>query len=130
MACPLHDVARAPEVDDGTREHEQVAVPWPAPRFGERVARLAGAQVAAKQHLVAHDPAHELRGEPPLPGRSGPTAFGATLAEQVHEVTDDAGPVRVVPEDGPGTHRYRPRVTLAARHLASPEPNEPRALSA
>jgi predicted HD phosphohydrolase len=62
VACLLHDVARSPLLpQDG--DHERVAAQWLAPRFGERVAWLAGAHVAAKVHLVATDPSYVLSEE-------------------------------------------------------------------
>lgn len=58
VATLLHDIAHSPAVDDGTGEHDRVAREWLEPRFGERVAWLAGAHVAAKLHLVATDPTY------------------------------------------------------------------------
>lgn len=62
VACLLHDLARSPLVED-RGHHEIVAGKWLAPRFGSRVAWLAAAHVAAKQYLVASDPAYQLSAE-------------------------------------------------------------------
>jgi predicted HD phosphohydrolase len=57
LAAALHDLAHSPLfADAAARHHERVAADWLAPRFGERVAWLAGAHVAAKRYLVATDP--------------------------------------------------------------------------
>jgi predicted HD phosphohydrolase len=56
LAATLHDLARSPLFSgSATRHHERVASDWLAPRFGERVAWLAGAHVAAKRYLAATD---------------------------------------------------------------------------
>jgi predicted HD phosphohydrolase len=56
LAAALHDLAHSPLFSGiATHHHERVAADWLAPRFGERVAWLAGAHVAAKRYLAATD---------------------------------------------------------------------------
>src|SRR5580698_7993498 len=60
-AALLHDVARSPlvRVDYPDVEHEIAASKWLTPRFGDRVAWLAHAHVAAKIYLVANEVGYE-----------------------------------------------------------------------
>jgi gamma-butyrobetaine dioxygenase len=63
VACLLHDIARAPAVagvqyDAPGEHHGEAGSRWLTPRYGERVAWLAEAHVAAKRYLVATDPAY------------------------------------------------------------------------
>ncbi|HVU72558.1 MAG TPA: HD family phosphohydrolase [Mycobacteriales bacterium] len=60
LAALLHDCGRAPAVASAHAgvPHEQSARAWIGERFGERAGWLAGAHVAAKQHLVATDPGY------------------------------------------------------------------------
>lgn len=60
LAALLHDCGRSPAVAAAHPgvPHEQSAAAWIGSRFGERAGWLAGAHVAAKQHLVATDPAY------------------------------------------------------------------------
>jgi predicted HD phosphohydrolase len=59
-AALLHDVARSPLVAPQYPDlpHELAAAAWLRPRFGERVAWLAGAHVAAKLFLLEVDPGY------------------------------------------------------------------------
>lgn len=55
----LHDIAHAPALDaEPGKPHDLVAEQWLLPRFGPRVAWLAGAHVAAKRYLAATDPSY------------------------------------------------------------------------
>lgn len=61
IACPVHDIARAPAVAgipyNGPREHHgEAGARWLTPRVGARVAWLAEQHVPAKRYLVATDP--------------------------------------------------------------------------
>jgi predicted HD phosphohydrolase len=59
LVAALHDIGHSPLLGGpGVEDHTGLARDWLAPRFGERVAWLAGAHVAAKQHLAAVDPAY------------------------------------------------------------------------
>jgi predicted HD phosphohydrolase len=59
LAAALHDIGHSPLLGGpGVEHHCRVAHDWIAPRFGARVAWLAGAHVAAKRHLAAVDPAY------------------------------------------------------------------------
>jgi predicted HD phosphohydrolase len=59
LAAALHDLAHSPLFDDvASHQHDSVARDWLTPRFGDRVAWLAGAHVAAKRYLVATDPTY------------------------------------------------------------------------
>lgn len=74
LAAALHDIGHSPllggpHVDD----HSGLAHDWIAPRFGPRVAWLAGAHVSAKRYLAAADPAYAAS--------LSPTSV-ASLAEQ------------------------------------------------
>jgi predicted HD phosphohydrolase len=52
----LHDIAHTPVLAARSAEpHDRIAQRWLLPRFGCRVARLAGAHVAAKRRLAATD---------------------------------------------------------------------------
>ncbi|MEH3139856.1 MAG: HD family phosphohydrolase [Mycobacterium kyogaense] len=56
LAAALHDIGHSPLLGGpGVADHSQLASRWLRPRFGERVAWLAGAHVAAKRHLAAID---------------------------------------------------------------------------
>jgi predicted HD phosphohydrolase len=59
-AALLHDVARSPLVAPQYPEltHEAAAAAWLAPRFGDRVAWLAGAHVGAKLYLLQSEPGY------------------------------------------------------------------------
>ena len=54
-AALFHDVARSPFFSQGDHPtpHETIGARWLRPRFGEYVAWVAGAHVAAKLHLLA-----------------------------------------------------------------------------
>jgi predicted HD phosphohydrolase len=58
VAALLHDVARAPAIRSAFAGvgHEQAGERWLRPRFGERVAWLVGAHVAAKLYLLETEP--------------------------------------------------------------------------
>jgi predicted HD phosphohydrolase len=58
LAAALHDVAHSPLLGAASRAHDEEARRWLQPRFGDRVAWLAGAHVAAKQYLVATEPGY------------------------------------------------------------------------
>jgi len=63
VATLLHDVGRSPLISpfadlDRHAGHDAVARRWLAPRFGRRVAWLAGMHVAAKRYLVATEPGY------------------------------------------------------------------------
>ena len=59
LAAALHDIGHSPLLGGpGVHDHSGLAAAWLAERFGDRVAWLAGAHVAAKRHLAAVDPAH------------------------------------------------------------------------
>lgn len=59
LAAALHDIGHSPLLGGpGVDDHSGLARDWITPRFGERVGWLAGAHVAAKQHLAAVDPAY------------------------------------------------------------------------
>ena len=60
LAALLHDCGRSAAVAAAHPgvAHERSARAWIGSRFGERAGWLAGAHVAAKQHLVATDPAY------------------------------------------------------------------------
>jgi len=59
LAAALHDIAHSPLFEAAAAErHDQTALEWLTPRFGERVGWLAGQHVAAKRYLVATDPAY------------------------------------------------------------------------
>lgn len=56
LAAALHDLAHSPLVaNTAIPLHERIARDWLSPRFGERVAWLAGAHVAAKRYLTVTD---------------------------------------------------------------------------
>lgn len=56
LAAALHDIGHSPLLGGpGVADHSELASNWLRPRFGERVAWLAGAHVAAKRHLAAVD---------------------------------------------------------------------------
>lgn len=56
LAAALHDIGHSPLLGGpGVADHSKLAGDWLRPRFGERVAWLAGAHVAAKRHLAAVD---------------------------------------------------------------------------
>ncbi|MBX7453833.1 HD family phosphohydrolase [Mycolicibacterium sp. 3033] len=56
LAAALHDIGHSPLLGGpGIDDHSGLASRWLRPRFGERVAWLAGAHVAAKRHLAATD---------------------------------------------------------------------------
>lgn len=56
LAAALHDIGHSPLLGGpGIGDHSGLASRWLRPRFGERVAWLAGAHVAAKRHLAATD---------------------------------------------------------------------------
>ena len=58
-AALLHDVGRSPLLaDEKGMPHEAMAARWLLPRFGERVAWLAGAHVIAKLHLLRTEPGY------------------------------------------------------------------------
>ncbi|BBY27426.1 HD family phosphohydrolase [Mycolicibacterium sediminis] len=57
LAAALHDVAHSPLLGPSTA-HDAAARKWLRPRFGERVAWLAGAHVAAKRYLTATEPGY------------------------------------------------------------------------
>ncbi|UZF55230.1 HD family phosphohydrolase [Gordonia polyisoprenivorans] len=57
LAAALHDIGHSPLIDDHAH-HDRAACAWLAPRFGDRVAWLAGAHVAAKRHLAATEPGY------------------------------------------------------------------------
>ena len=57
LAAALHDVAHSPLLC-APSSHDEEARRWLRPRFGDRVAWLAGAHVAAKQYLVATEPGY------------------------------------------------------------------------
>jgi predicted HD phosphohydrolase len=58
VAALLHDVARAPAVGGAFPGlgHDQAGERWLRPRFGERIAWLVGAHVAAKLYLIDNEP--------------------------------------------------------------------------
>lgn len=59
LAAALHDIGHSPLLGGpGIDDHSGVARDWLCPRFGERVAWLAGAHVAAKRHLAATEPGY------------------------------------------------------------------------
>jgi predicted HD phosphohydrolase len=59
LAAALHDLAHSPKFDASAAErHDETALRWLTPRFGERVGWLAGQHVAAKRYLVATDPGY------------------------------------------------------------------------
>jgi predicted HD phosphohydrolase len=60
-AALFHDVARSPVVarDYPNVAHEIAGAAWLLPRFGERVAQLVRAHVAAKLHLLATQPGYK-----------------------------------------------------------------------
>ncbi|PRC42793.1 HD family phosphohydrolase [Mycobacterium sp. ITM-2017-0098] len=59
LAAALHDIGHSPLLGGpGVEDHSGLAHDWIAPRFGARVAWLAGAHVWAKRHLAAIDPAY------------------------------------------------------------------------
>lgn len=63
LAAALHDIGRSPllgDVSDNNHDnrHDRAAQDWLIPRFGERVAWLAGMHVAAKRYLVATEPGY------------------------------------------------------------------------
>lgn len=59
VAGLLHDIAHAPALEAGVGEpHDGFARDWLTPRFGPRVAWLAGAHVEAKRYLAATDPGY------------------------------------------------------------------------
>lgn len=59
LAAALHDIGHSPLLGGpGVEDHSGLAGAWLTPRFGARVAWLAGAHVAAKRHLAAVDPAY------------------------------------------------------------------------
>jgi predicted HD phosphohydrolase len=60
LAALLHDCGRARAVAAAHPgcPHEDAACQWIAARFGPRAGWLAGAHVAAKQHLVATEPGY------------------------------------------------------------------------
>lgn len=59
LAAALHDIAHSPTFDAAAaRQHDQTAMEWLTPRFGERVGWLAGQHVAAKRYLAATDPSY------------------------------------------------------------------------
>jgi predicted HD phosphohydrolase len=59
LAAALHDLAHSPKFDPSAAErHDETALRWLTPRFGERVGWLAGQHVAAKRYLVATDPGY------------------------------------------------------------------------
>lgn len=55
LAAALHDVAHSPLLPPSSA-HDRTAREWLRPRYGERVAWLAGAHVAAKRYLAATEP--------------------------------------------------------------------------
>lgn len=56
LAAALHDIGHSPLLGGpGVNDHSGLARDWLTPRFGPRVGWLAGAHVAAKQHLAAVD---------------------------------------------------------------------------
>ena len=57
LAAALHDVAHSPLLGPSTA-HDEAARAWLRPRFGDRVAWLAGAHVAAKRYLAATEPGY------------------------------------------------------------------------
>lgn len=57
LAAALHDVAHSPLLAPSVA-HDEAAREWLRPRFGERVAWLAGAHVAAKRYLAATEPGY------------------------------------------------------------------------
>jgi predicted HD phosphohydrolase len=57
LASALHDVAHSPLLAPAPA-HDVAAHEWLLPRYGERVAWLAGAHVAAKRHLAATEPGY------------------------------------------------------------------------
>ncbi len=84
-AAALHDIGRARSVvalHPGV-PHEEAGAEFCRPRFGERVAWLVGAHVAAKRYLVATEPAYRNRLSPTsvrsLAVQGGP--MGAVEAE-------------------------------------------------
>lgn len=57
LAAALHDIGHSPLLPKSAyHHHDSAAHDWLAPRFGARVAWLAGAHVAAKRYLVATEP--------------------------------------------------------------------------
>lgn len=59
LAAALHDIGHSPLLGGpGVEDHCGLARDWIAPRYGARVAWLAGAHVKAKRHLAAVDPAY------------------------------------------------------------------------
>lgn len=60
LASALHDVAHSPLLAPAPA-HDVAAREWLLPRYGERVAWLAGAHVAAKRHLAATEPGYAQR---------------------------------------------------------------------
>lgn len=57
LAAALHDIGHSPLLGGpGVDDHSGLAAAWLSERFGDRVAWLAGAHVAAKRHLAAVDP--------------------------------------------------------------------------
>jgi predicted HD phosphohydrolase len=62
-AALLHDVAHSPLLASEYTgvPHDVAAAAWLLPRFGERVAWLAGAHVAAKIYLIEHEPGYRDR---------------------------------------------------------------------
>lgn len=59
LAAALHDIGHSPLLGGpGVEDHSGLARDWLAPRFGARVAWLAGAHVSAKRHLAAVDPTY------------------------------------------------------------------------
>ncbi|MFC7673930.1 HD family phosphohydrolase [Mycolicibacterium sp. GCM10028919] len=60
LAAALHDLAHSPLLA-ASSAHDEEARRWLRPRFGDRVAWLAGAHVAAKQYLAATEPGYAAR---------------------------------------------------------------------
>jgi predicted HD phosphohydrolase len=59
LAAALHDIAHSPLLGAVTSDrHDRVARDWLVPRFGARVAWLAGAHVVAKRYLAATEPGY------------------------------------------------------------------------
>jgi gamma-butyrobetaine dioxygenase len=83
-AALLHDVGRAPQVQStvhGTA-HERMGAEFTRPLFGDRVAWLVGAHVAAKRYLVSVDQTYAAQLSP-ASVRSLVTQGGRFMAREV-----------------------------------------------
>jgi len=94
LAGVLHDVGRTLAARRPGQPHEVAGARWCAERFGERVAYLVGAHVAAKRVLVATDPGYSALLSPTsvatLEAQGGPADQDEVAAFSTGRWPDDA----------------------------------------